>query len=132
VTRHSSSTEFPSDPAITVKSANYDSNESLVSALEGNEALILMLNFQALGQPQLQLIDAAAEAGVKWILPTEFGSDNANQTQVNLVPINAMKGEPRQHIEKAAKTHPGLSWIGVVTNPWFDYVCNSSGQNQKP
>lgn len=39
-----------------------------------------------------------------------------------MVPINAMKAEPREHIEQLAKTHPGLAWIGVVTNPWFDFV----------
>lgn len=122
VTRESSSTKFPSDPSIIVKSANYDSHDSLVSALSGNEAIVLMLSFEAIGQAQLQIIDAAADAGIKWILPTEFGSDNANPDLANMVPINAMKSEPRKRIEEAAKTHPGLSWIGVVNNPWFEYV----------
>ncbi|ERF75379.1 hypothetical protein EPUS_00172 [Endocarpon pusillum Z07020] len=121
VTRESSSTKFPSDSSITVKSANYDSHDSIVSALKDNEALILMLNFEAMGQVQLQIIDAAADAGVKWILPTEFGADSANQGLVDMVPINAMRTEPRKRIEEAAKTHPGLSWIGVVNNPWFEY-----------
>lgn len=79
-----------------------------------------------MGQIQLQLIDAAADAGIKWILPTEYGSDNSNKALNEMVPLSAMKAEPRQRIEDAAKTHPGLSWIGVVTNPWFDYVGHCS------
>jgi NmrA-like family len=82
-----------------------------------------MLAFQATPQDHMQLIDAAADAGIKWIIPTEFGSDNGNKPFSNMVPINAMKSGPREHVEKLAETHPGLSWIGVVPSAWFDYVC---------
>jgi NmrA-like family len=99
------------------------SHDSLVSAFKGNEALILMLAFQATPQDHMQLIDAAADAGIKWIIPTEFGSDNGNKPFANMVPINAMKSGPREHVEKLAETHPGLNWIGVVPSAWFDYVC---------
>jgi uncharacterized protein YbjT (DUF2867 family) len=125
VTRSDSSTEFPTSPSITVKSADYASQASLASSLRGNEALILMLNFQALGDVQMALIDAAAEAGVQWILPTEYGADNANSELAAMVPVNAMKTAPRRHVEEVAGRYQGLglSWVGVVTNPWFDYVC---------
>jgi hypothetical protein len=93
--------------------------------LKGNEVLILMLAFQATPQDHMQLIAAAADAGIKWIIPTEFGSDNGNKPFADMVPINAMKSIPRDHVEELAKTHPGLSWIGVVTSSWFDYVCIS-------
>lgn len=78
--------------------------------------MVLALHFSAVPELEIKLIEAAAEAGVRWIVPTEFGSDNANEGISN-VPINAAKVAPREKIEEL-----GLSWIGVVTNPWLDYV----------
>ena len=122
VTRQGSDTTFPSDPSITVKPADYSSQDSIISAFKGNEALVLILNFAALDETQMDLIKAAAAAGVKYILPTEFGADNAVEKLSKSVPINAMKSGPRLLVEEFATMHPGLTWIGLVTNPWFDYV----------
>ncbi|KAJ5601391.1 hypothetical protein N7510_010925 [Penicillium lagena] len=127
ITRDGSDTKFPSDPSITVKPVDYNSQESLVSAFKGNEALVLILNFAALEQTQMDLIKAASAAGIKYILPTEYGSDNAVEKLSNMVPINALKAGPRNLVEELAKTHPGLTWIGLVSNPWFDYSLNNGG-----
>ncbi|KAH8803449.1 hypothetical protein F5884DRAFT_507877 [Xylogone sp. PMI_703] len=127
VTRNNSDTKFPSDPSITVKQADYGSQESLIAAFKGNEALVLILNFAALDQTQKDLIKAASEAGVKFILPTEYGADNAVAKLSSMVPINAMKAGPRDLVEELAKTNPRLTWIGLVTNPWFDYSLKNGG-----
>lgn len=66
---------------------------------------------------QTRLIEAAVEVGIKWIVPTEFGSDNANPKMAEGIPTNAGKTPIRQYIEKQ-----GITWLGVATNAWFDYV----------
>lgn len=122
ITRAESTTKFPTDPSITVKAADYSSHDSLVEAFKGNEAAVFILHFSALEETQKDLIRAAAAAGVKYILPTEFGADNAVEKLSSSVPINAMKAGPRSLIEELSTQYPGLTWIGLVTNPWFDYV----------
>ena len=71
---------------------------------------------------QIKLIEAAAEAGVKYIIPTEFGSDNAIDALATSIPLTAIKIDVRRRVEELAKAHRGLCWIGFVTNPWLDYV----------
>jgi hypothetical protein len=66
------------------------------------------------------LCDAAAKAGVKWIIPNEYAADGLNEDIVNAVPVFQPKRKTRQHIEELAKTHTGLKWIGVATNPFFE------------
>ena len=68
------------------------------------------------------MIEAAAEAGVKWVLPVEFGGDNANKRLEEAVPIYAVKRAPRKKIEELSGKYEGFKWIGIVTNPWFDFV----------
>lgn len=125
MTRAESTTKFPSDPSITVKTADYSSHDSLVEAFKGNDAAVFILHFSALEETQKDLIRAAAAAGVKYILPTEFGADNAVEKLSSSVPINAMKAGPRRLIEELSARYPGLTWIGLVTNPWFDYVSST-------
>lgn len=71
---------------------------------------------------QATLIEAAARAGVKWILPTEYASDGMNAAMSEGIPMLQPKALARKQIEDLAETYPGLSWIGVATNPWTEFV----------
>lgn len=71
---------------------------------------------------QKTMIEAAAQAGVKWILPTEYAGDGMNQHMVDNAPLFWPKREARKQVEELAKTHEGLKWIGVATNPWAEVV----------
>lgn len=68
------------------------------------------------------MIEAAAKAGVKWILPTEYAGDGMNEAMVNAVPVFHPKRAARQQIEELSKQPgcEGLKWIGVATNPWLE------------
>ena len=59
---------------------------------------------------------------MKWVFPVEFGGDNGNLRLEKAVPVFAAKRPPREKIEALAEKYEGLKWIGVVTNPWFDFV----------
>jgi nucleoside-diphosphate-sugar epimerase len=122
LSRSGSKSAFPADPSITVKTGSYESASFLESAFAGIDAVILTLNHSAVPDAEIRLIEAAAAAGVKWIFPTEFGSDTGNEVMINAVPIHPIKVRVRGVIEDLAKKHEGLKWIGLVTNPWFDFV----------
>jgi len=76
----------------------------------------------AMGE-QATLIDAAAKAGVKWILPTEYAGDGLNEGMVEGVPLFHPKREARRQVEElAAGREEGVKWIGVATGPWMEFV----------
>lgn len=125
VTRSDSTSKFPNDPSITIKQGSYESPEFLKSAFAGIDALVLTLHWSAVPETEIKLIEAAASVGVKWIFPTEFGSDLGNEDMLNAVPIHASKTAPRVRVEEL-----GSNWVGVVTNPWFDFVSLSQTRIQ--
>jgi putative NADH-flavin reductase len=55
--------------SVEVKRILYDDHASLVSALRGQDILVISLNPQAPKDTQIKLIDAAKDAGLKWIMP---------------------------------------------------------------
>lgn len=73
---------------------------------------------------QAKLIEAAARAGVKWILPTEYAGDGLNADMVEAVPLFHPKRKARMQIEELSGEFEGLRWIGVATNPWLEAVCS--------
>ena len=121
ISRTESSATFPEDPSITVKRGSYDDASFLESAFRGNDAALLTFSFSG-SVHQSKVIEAAAKAGVKWILPNEFAGDGANDAMTDMVPMFQPKRDTRREIEGLAKTHEGLKWVGVVTNPFAGHA----------
>lgn len=114
IVRPESESSFPEHETI-VKRASYDDHTALTSALEGCEVLIIQLGITSVHHSG-HYIRAAAAAGVHYVLPVEFGSDPDAKLMAELPEI-AAKREWRQLIEDLGVS----SWIGVITNPWYDY-----------
>lgn len=72
ITREDSSSTFPQ--GVHVSKINYASQDSIVAALKGQDALIITMSTTAPQEQVKQLIEAAAKAGVKWVIPNEWGS----------------------------------------------------------
>lgn len=98
ITRDYSPSTFPPHPSITLQKGSYSSPSFLASAFRNVDAAIFALNFMAMGE-QTTLIDAAAKAGVKWILPTEYAGDGLNEEMVEGVPLFHPKREARRQVE---------------------------------
>jgi len=114
ITRTESPAKFLS--GVNVQKGDYLDHCWLVSALKGQDVLIMQLNMYPVAMnSQIMLIEAAAEAGVRWVLPTEFGSD-INSSLAKEFPMMGMKKKYRDLIEEK-----GMSWVAVVNNPWFDW-----------
>lgn len=115
ITREGSTSQMPS--GIAVKKVNYDDHAALTDALRGQDAFVITMGARAPPDQQTKLIEAAAAAGVPWVLPNEFGNDNANEELTKDVIINAHKTQYRELIEKLGKS----SWIGICNGFWYEF-----------
>jgi hypothetical protein len=104
---------------LTVKSGSLTDQAFLADAFAGQDVAMFALHFMAIGA-EAGLCEAAAKAGVKWIVPNEYAADGLNEAMVDSVPVFQPKRKTRQYIEELSKTHEGLKWIGVATNPFFE------------
>lgn len=116
ITRNENTATFPA--SVKVHKGDYNSEEFLVSSLQGQEALIILLGPQTSPDIQSRLISAAAIASVDWVLPNEFSPDTGSKELCESVSILASKKRYRDEIEKLGKSR----WIGFVTGFWFDFV----------
>ncbi|KAI1767858.1 NAD(P)-binding protein [Hypoxylon sp. FL1150] len=117
LTRKGTSHTFP--PSVTVAEVDYESPESLVKALQGQDAVVSAVGFNGLPL-QLPLIDAAVKAGVKRFLPSEYGGD-AENAKAAALPIFAPKKQVLDALTAAAAVKGGsLTYTLVSTGPFLD------------
>jgi len=124
VTREDSSSEFPESSQITIKKGSYDDANFLHSDFKDAELAMFALSFSASGAPQRKMIEAAAKAGVRWIIPNEYAGDGTNKKMFESVEWFHDKIAAREHIVELSKKYEGLSYIGVATNPWTEGSIN--------
>ena len=77
ITRVDSQNKLPE--GVISKKVDYSKPETIVEALRGQDALVITLSGFAPKEIETQLINAAGEAGVPWILPNEWSPDTANE-----------------------------------------------------
>jgi hypothetical protein len=65
-----------SSPSLTIKAGDYSSASFLAKIFTNQDAVVFTLHWSTVPDLDAQLIEAAAVAGVKWIFPIEYGSDN--------------------------------------------------------
>ncbi|KAH8680886.1 hypothetical protein BX600DRAFT_504635 [Xylariales sp. PMI_506] len=119
ITRMDSKSEYPA--SVRVHKGSYDDEAFVASVLEGQDVLVLALGFTAYAA-QVPLIRAAATAGVRYVVPTEYGSDPSNEALRAELPFISGRDSYRALVEELAGTNGGSpAWIGVVTNPWLDF-----------
>ncbi|KAI0392737.1 NAD(P)-binding protein [Xylariaceae sp. FL0594] len=119
-TRSESSTQHTFPESVAVKPVDYSSVDSLASTLQGQDALVSTLGPPGL-QNQLNLIEAAAKAGVRRFIPSEFGSDTLHP-RTSKLPVFADKVVVRQALEKEAAKGTGyLTYTAIITGPFLDW-----------
>lgn len=116
ITRSGSSATFPK--TVQRQPVDYNSHESLVSALRGQQALILTMSTSAPQDTQQKLISAAKEAGVQWILPSEYGTDHTDRPDVG---SETRLGPPALAIRKII-VEAGLNFVSISCGMWYEYA----------
>lgn len=101
--------KFPAE--ATVKAVDYASLPCLETALQGQDAVVSAMAFEAI-QEQKNLVNAAAKAGVRRIIPSEYGNDTLNP-KLATIPIYQPKIEVREQCEQRATENPSFSWTTV-------------------
>ncbi|GAP84435.1 hypothetical protein SAMD00023353_0702590 [Rosellinia necatrix] len=120
LTRAGSSATFPA--GVTAKAVDYASEGSLTAALAGQDALVSTVATAAVAG-QRPLVDAAVAAGVRRIVPSEFGI-NTRFLLGDRDPIAAIlrgKVETLNYIHEKARQNPSFSWTGISTGLFFDW-----------
>jgi hypothetical protein len=112
ISRADSKGTFPQ--GVKRSNVDYDDPSTLVSVLKGKDALIITMSVTAAKDTQAKLIRAAADAGITWVLPNEFGMYNTEEAQNDT--IGDGKTRDRQLIEEF-----GMSWIGVTCGFWYEH-----------
>ncbi|KAF7533584.1 hypothetical protein G7054_g6947 [Neopestalotiopsis clavispora] len=115
ITRVDSKAVMPQ--GVKVAKVNYSEQSSLVEALKGQDVLIVTMSVQAPPETQVQLNEAAAAAGVPYIIPNNWGGDHANEKlgdETLLGPANRAVLKNIQELGKSA-------WISVVSNFWYEF-----------
>ena len=118
ITRSGSTNTMPSG-LHAVQRTDYDDHSSLVKALQGQEALIITMNVTAPPESQFKLIDAAVEAGVKWIMPNEWGTDQSKVEASKDTFLFERLLSVRQHIEKVGGEK--TAWVGLCCGAWYEF-----------
>ncbi|KAK6433522.1 hypothetical protein LTR95_010303 [Oleoguttula sp. CCFEE 5521] len=120
LSRESSTTGFPTHASLTLKRGSYADQSFISSVFTGQDAVLFAMNFMAMAD-QTKLIEAAAEAGVKWIFPIEYAGDGKNESMMSAVPMSQPKVAARKQIEGLGEKFEGLKWVGIATNPWLEF-----------
>jgi hypothetical protein len=121
VTRSKSKAVFPE--GVIINKGDYGDESFLEASFTGQDVLILMLGREAL-QQQTPLIAAAVQAGVPWIVPTDFGSDPMSEKLRSHIPPRFLDGKDQYHTQ--VEESSSSNWIGIINNPWFDW-CLTNG-----
>ena len=78
---------------VISKEVDYNKPETIVEALKGQDALVIILSSRAPAETELQIIKAAGEAGVKWVLPNDWSPDTTNEAMNKDITVFPPKGE---------------------------------------
>ena len=120
ITRESSNSTFPEN--VDVRKANLTSVESVAKALSGQDAVVIAIASAAVAE-QIPIVDGALAAGVKRVIPSEFGHNPEKIKHPVLSKLLTGKTKIIEHLRELSKANPSFTWTGVATEPFFDWVC---------
>lgn len=105
---------------VTTTKVDYSSHEALVNALTGHDALISLIPTP---WEQPALIDAAIAAGVKFFIPSEFGTDIHGNALAAALPLS--KGKP-ETLDYLRSHRDQISYASIVTDIFLDWGLQNS------
>ncbi|KAF6811402.1 hypothetical protein CMUS01_13271 [Colletotrichum musicola] len=114
LTRNGSGHSFPAN--VAVKAVDYESVPNLEAALRGQDALVSALGYDHIHK-QRNLVDAAFNAGVRRMIPSEYGNDTKNP-KLATVPIYHPKIAVREYLDEKVAQKPSFSYT-IVMNVSF-------------
>lgn len=115
LSRAGSTSKLPE--GINSKQVDYEKPETLVEALMGQDALVITMAVTAPKDQQKKLVNAAVEAGVKWVMPNHWAPDTTDEgltrDAVNLGGLASFQ----KWIEEEGK----INHISLSTGYWYEW-----------
>lgn len=115
--RHSSKSSYPAHLKVHHINDDYPEIE-LLKAFKGQDAVISTIATKNALQ-QKKMADVAIKAGVKRLVPSEFGSDTRNEKARAILP-QTFEGKVQTVDYLKTKEKEGLTWTAFVTGPFFE------------
>ncbi|KAF2818003.1 putative oxidoreductase CipA [Mytilinidion resinicola] len=114
ITRKGSKSALPK--GIKVAEVDYDDRQALISALKGHQFLIITLSVTAPGGLHGNIVKAAGEARIPYVMPNMYGSDIQNPAIME----ESMNG--RAYKERLADFDGvDTSWVALVCGFWYEW-----------
>ena len=114
LSRKDSSNELPD--GVLVAPVDYDDEATIVDSLQDQQFLIITMAPTAPRDTHSKLVQAAAKAGVPYIMPNEYGGDIDNSKLGQETLLGPVAKANRDEIESL-----GMQWITVCCGFWYDY-----------
>jgi uncharacterized protein YbjT (DUF2867 family) len=125
IARTTSTATFPD--SVVVKKGDLTDSSFLESAFAGQDIVIFMLGIELVfGGDETRFIEAAARAGVKYVVPSEFGCSSEIPAIRAGVPFLASRLKVNEQIQAL-----GMKYIIFSTNGWLDFVSPSSSSTSQ-
>lgn len=114
LTRKDSSNKLPK--GALVASIDYNDEETIIAALKDHQFFIITMAPTAPRDTHSKLVQAAAKAGIRYVMPNDYGGDIENTKLGEDIMLGTIAKAHRDEIEKL-----GMQWITVSCGFWYDY-----------
>ncbi|KAF4951038.1 hypothetical protein FGADI_7775 [Fusarium gaditjirri] len=114
LTRQGSTSNLPD--GINVAPIDYNNESTLIAALKNQQFLIITMAPNAPKDTHSKLVQAAAKAGVPYIMPNGYAGDTEQVKLGQDTLLGPIAKANRDEIEGL-----GMKWITVCCGFWFDY-----------
>ncbi|KAL4866936.1 hypothetical protein BDV12DRAFT_128317 [Aspergillus spectabilis] len=101
---------------VVVASVDYDDEATIVAALKEQQFLIITMAPTAPRDTHSRLVQAAAKAGIPYVMPNGYGGDIDNIKLGEDTMLGPVAKANRDEIERL-----GMQWITVCCGFWYDY-----------
>ncbi|KAK4120526.1 isoflavone reductase family protein [Parathielavia appendiculata] len=119
ISRETSNSTFPD--GVEVRRADLSSVASLTKAFAGQDVVVITVPAQESGN-QNQYIDAAVAAGVKRLIPAEWGfNTRPGKLSADLAVVLGGKTKTVDYLLQQIKLHPSLTWTGIANGTFLDW-----------
>ncbi|KAL4907847.1 hypothetical protein BDW74DRAFT_175633 [Aspergillus multicolor] len=114
LSRKDSTNNLPS--GVKVAYIDYNNPRALTTALKDQDFLIITLSPTAPKDTHSKLVQAAAKAGVGYIMPNSYGADIENVKLGQDTLLGPVAAAQRAEIESL-----GMNWVSVCCGFWYEY-----------
>jgi hypothetical protein len=104
------------DPSITIHEVDYNDISNLTTALCGHDILIITLSVTTPPSVHSNLVQAAAAAGIKYIIPNAYGFNFRNPALLDDIPAASNTAAYLSEIESMGMTH-----FSLVCSFWYEW-----------